>query len=114
MKKIFCLLLAVCLLILPGCSKTPAESSSAPDPVSSSEPAPSSAPVSTGEIINVEKNSYVNVRSAPGMESEVIGKALLGEKYTIDAEGSTGDWKKIDYKGKTGFVYKDYIILTED
>lgn len=118
MKKVVLFVLVLVLLFCSACGKKAPEESE-PDPSStvSSETAPeppAPAPVEIfGKIINVEKNSYANVRSGPGTEKEVIGKAFPDESYKMDLDGSTEDWKKIDYNGRDGYVFKDYIQQTE-
>jgi len=53
----------------------------------------------------------LNVRSETSTESTRIGKVLEGEK--LDITGRFGGWYSIDYKGKTGFVFADYVDLGE-
>jgi len=54
----------------------------------------------------VNSNS-VNIRVSPSSDSEVIGKAAVGELLSVT--GSTGDWYKIDYKGSVAYVQKDFL-----
>lgn len=49
---------------------------------------------------------YLRVRSGPGTSYSQIGQAPVGSKYTYLSE--QGDWYKIDFNGKEGWVSKDY------
>lgn len=50
---------------------------------------------------------YLKVRSGPGKNYSVIGKATVGSKYTYLEEQS--GWYKISFQGKTGWVSADYV-----
>ena len=66
----------------------------------------------TGKIVNC--NYYVNVRSGPGTSYAKIGTAPKGATYTVT--GKTGSWYKVDYNGRTAYIYAYYvkIISNED
>ena len=49
---------------------------------------------------------YLRVRSGPGTSYSEIGRATVGNKYTY--LGEQGDWYKIDFQGKEGWVSSDY------
>jgi hypothetical protein len=49
---------------------------------------------------------YLKVRSGPGTSYSQIGQAPVGNKYTY--LGEQGDWYKISFGGKEGWVSKDY------
>ena len=49
---------------------------------------------------------YLRVRSGPGTSYSQIGQAPTGSKYTY--LGEQGDWFKISFEGKEGWVSKDY------
>lgn len=134
MKRILCLLLAASFVLLTGCfggHEKEGISSENSEPTSS-EPMeePSSAPseespgsilvslppmpnvrISVGSIVNVVEGSYVNVRSVPDQGSEAIGRAVSGEKYLVDPEGSSSDWVKVTYQGQSGFIFHEYISV---
>lgn len=46
----------------------------------------------------------LNVRSAPSESSAILGALKNGT--VIEVTGSTGDWLKINYNGKTGYVHE--------
>ncbi len=49
---------------------------------------------------------YLRVRSGPGKSYSEIGRAEVGSKFTY--LGEQGDWFKINFNGKEGWVSKDY------
>lgn len=63
----------------------------------------------TAEIIGtITATTNVNVRSEADQESEKIGSAQAGTSYKLLEE--QGEWYKIDYNGKTGFVKAEFFI----
>ena len=60
-----------------------------------------------GKTGTIKCNTHVNVRAKATKDSKLLGTAKNGEKFTV--KGQSGNWIKIDYKGKTGYVYKKYI-----
>ena len=58
-----------------------------------------------GEIIVDEINKWCNVRSGPGMEYTIIGKAKKNDNYSV--YGVVEDWYQIDYNGSVGYLYGD-------
>lgn len=66
----------------------------------------------TGEqtevIGTITATTNVNVRSEAKQDSEKIGSAQAGTSYNLLED--QGEWYKIDYNGKTGFVKAEYFI----
>ncbi len=58
--------------------------------------------------VDVNPAYGLNVRGSAW--GDKIGK--LGDKDKISITGEEGDWYKIDYNGKTGYVYKAYIKIS--
>jgi len=63
--------------------------------------------------------SKVNIRSTPSLNSEVIFQLNTGDKCDIiekgkqeTIKGSTNFWYKINYSGKNGWVFGDFISLS--
>lgn len=48
---------------------------------------------------------WLRVRSGPGKSHSEIGKATVGKKY--EYLGKSGDWFKIDFNGKEGWVFSN-------
>lgn len=67
---------------------------------------------STGEqteiIGRITATTNVNVRSEASQESQKIGSAQAGTSYNLLED--QGEWYKIDYNGKTGFVKAEFFI----
>ena len=62
-----------------------------------------------GKTGTIKCNTHVNIRAKATKSSKLLGTAKNGEKFTVT--GKSGNWIKIDYKGKTGYVYKKYIKI---
>ncbi|MGL5820854.1 MAG: SH3 domain-containing protein [Sarcina sp.] len=58
-----------------------------------------------GQVTNV--TSSLRVRSSASTNSSVVGYLYPNEKINI--KGESGSWYKVDYKGKVGYVHKDYL-----
>lgn len=61
----------------------------------------------SGMIVNCV--SGVNVRSGPGTKYAKIGTAPKGAVYPVS--GKSGSYYAIDYGGKAGYVYADYLSV---
>jgi hypothetical protein len=62
-------------------------------------------PPIVGKIIVDEINKWCNVRSGPGMEYTIIGRAKKNDTYNV--YGVVEDWYQIDYNGSVGYLYGD-------
>lgn len=49
----------------------------------------------------------VNVRKGPGTRYEKIGRLRKGDR--VGFLGAEGNWTKVEYKGKPGYVYSKYL-----
>jgi len=58
-----------------------------------------------GKIVVDEINKWCNVRSGPGMEYTIIGRAKRSDTYSLF--GVAEDWYQIDYNGSVGFIFGD-------
>ena len=57
--------------------------------------------------------SPVNVRSGPGAKHGQIG-ALVQDETVKVLDSSDQYWWKVEYKGREGYVYAPYLIMTEE
>ena len=64
----------------------------------------------TGTAATVKCNSSVNFRSASNTSSTVLGELKNGTAVTV--VGTEGDWSKVTYAGKTGYIRSDYLAMT--
>lgn len=62
-------------------------------------------------MVDVGSNTYLNLRTGPGMEHTVIGHLLRGTE--VEVIGEDGDWYQVVIPEATGYVYKDYLDVTE-
>lgn len=60
-------------------------------------------------VVNVE--SSLRVRAEASTSSEILGYLYNGE--TVNVTGESGNWYKIDFKGKIAYVSKEYIAKGE-
>ena len=66
--------------------------------------------VSIGTV-NVGSDTYLNLRTGPGMENQVIGHLLRGTE--LEVVGEDGDWYQVVLPETSGYVHKDYLTVTE-
>lgn len=66
--------------------------------------------VTTG-MVNVSGDSYLNLRSGSGMDYDVIGHLFAGDE--VEIVGEDGDWYEVVVSEHTGYVYKDYVDVSE-
>lgn len=100
-KKIISLLIGASVLI--GAASTPVLANA--QPINKIKISSQKQALKTQGIVNV--SSYLNVRSGASTHSKVLGSLHRNDK--VDILGETGSWYKINFKGKTGYVSKDYV-----
>lgn len=64
--------------------------------------------VKTGKVVNC--TTSVNVRSGPGTGYRVVGAAPKDALYSV--LGMSGSWYKIDFSGKTAYIFKTYLSIS--
>ena len=76
---------------------------------------PSTPSTSTENIYSTAKSGKsterVNMRKSPSTSASVL--TVLSKNQTVSVLGESGDWYKVSYSGKTGYVSRSYITLTE-
>ena len=55
----------------------------------------------------------INVRSGPGTNYAVIGRATPGEYFAVSGINLEEDWWQIDYDGQTGWVFAQFVTATD-
>jgi uncharacterized protein YraI len=84
----------------------------APPPVeNTSPPAAPADPEIEGPSLRV--NGLINVRSGPGTDYEVIGRATPGIYFAVSGKNSDGEWWQVDYNGEAGWVYWQFVTATD-
>ncbi len=61
--------------------------------------------------VNVSRESYLNLRAGSGLDKDIIGHLLTGDELEI--VGEDGDWYQVAVKEHTGYVWKDYVDVTD-
>ena len=73
------------------------------------------APVETSvydSIAMSQVDNYVNVRSLPSTDGEIVGKIYNNCAATI--LGTEGDWYKIESGNVTGYIKSEYFVIGEE
>ncbi|MCD7920574.1 MAG: DUF4366 domain-containing protein [Clostridiales bacterium] len=65
--------------------------------------------IGTGTVVNV--NSWLNLRSGAGTDYSILGKLLNGTE--VEVIGQDGNWYEIVVPEMTGYVYGDYLDVSE-
>lgn len=86
-----------------------------PEPIQTVVPTSTPEAVSTiGYVSTREDEGKVNMRKEPNTSSEILGE--LHNRETLYILGKEGEYYKIEYRGETAYVHKDYVVehLPED
>ena len=121
MKRIFALVLALCMLLALLCAcgkkenknKTSSDNPSSSSTMSSSVTASSTPvvtpePVKTAKAAKVSADGGLNIRSEPSTDAEILGVAEDGSLLPLLKEKATDGWYEVEYEGKTGYIYAEY------
>ena len=91
-----------------GDADTPADTGTDTDTDTDTEP--ETETVTTGTV-NVRSDTYLNLRTGPGMENQIIGHLLRGTE--LEVVGEDGDWYQVILPETAGYVHKDYLTVAE-
>ena len=61
--------------------------------------------------VDVRSDTYLHLRTGPGMEHTIIGHLLRGTE--VEVIGESGDWYQVVIPEATGYVHKAYLDVTE-
>lgn len=122
MKKLIVVIAVICLL-LSGCgtnedtdNKTadPADTSAAPSTSAEVSPQPTPEPVyiNIGTVHDV--SNYLNIRSGPGTEFDILGTAKQGDRFTVLVEFYSANWHQVEYEGGIAYIHADYLSVTKE
>ncbi len=108
--------------VTPAPSATPApEATPEPSaaPTSEATPVPSESPVpettaneSHSVTTGILTGDGVRFRAAGNLQADVYGYLYCGDKVTVLA--SEGDWYKVEYDGRIGYLYGQYVRIIEN
>lgn len=73
------------------------------------EAQPTPAEGKVAKIVNCK--TQVNVREEASSKSKLLGTAKKGTTYKV--LGTSGNWVKIEFDSKEGYIYKSYARITE-
>ena len=94
-----------------GNTETPNEQETTTEEQQPVAEAEAPAPVQTETPLNkaayISSSAAANLRSGPSTDTQSIGKLARHTKITVVAEN--GDWYKVSYNGKVGYVYKQLV-----
>ena len=103
MRKTIGLILAAVMLT----SALPAAILSAEADTDTTQTVTAEASEEKGTIVNCR--TQVNVREKATSKSKLLGTAKKGETFTV--RGRSGNWIKIDFNGKEGYICKTYLKI---
>lgn len=63
----------------------------------------------TGKVST--ESTMVNMRASADLSGKILAKIPKNAKLTV--LNISGDWYKVDYNGKTGYIFQDYLTVTE-
>lgn len=87
----------------PAADETEGEDGSAED--NEEEP----VEIVTVGTVNVRSDTYLHLRTGPGMENQIIGHLLRGTE--VEVVGESGDWYQVVIPEAAGYVHKDYLTV---
>ena len=61
--------------------------------------------------VDVRSDTFLHLRTGPGMEHTIIGHLLRGTE--VEVIGEDGDWYQVVIPEATGYVHKAYLDVTE-
>lgn len=61
--------------------------------------------------VNVRSDTYLHLRTGPGMDQQIIGHLLRGAE--VEVVGENGDWYEVEIPEMTGYVHKNYLDIAE-
>lgn len=63
-------------------------------------------------VTKVKATDVVNIRSSDSETADKLGKAAVGDEFTLLEERANG-WSMIDYNGKNAFIKSEYLEASE-
>ncbi len=63
-------------------------------------------------VTKVKATDVVNIRSSDSETADKLGKAAVGDEFTLLEERANG-WSMVDYEGKNAFIKSEYLEASE-
>ena len=88
-------------------------------PTPSPAPAPAPAPVERPEVVDYSRceqalirgvKEWCNIRQRADINSDVIGRAMLGQRISLICWNEDETWCYVDCGGKQGWIAKQFIL----
>lgn len=89
----------------------PADATVPPLEFEGAETTPS--PEASGQVVTATPFT-VNIRSAPTVESERLGRLPAGQSAEVIGRNADNTWWQITYNGVTGWVSAEFAIISDD
>ena len=64
-------------------------------------------------VVGVAHNDVLNMRSGPGTSYEVVGQILPG-RCGVRVRESRGGWRRVTWRGRTGWVNRRFLGANEE
>jgi uncharacterized protein YraI len=93
--------------VVPAMAQTPA-------PTSTPQPQPTPAPLTASTSLFATSNFLANVRSGPGTQYTILGKAHEGDALDITGKLADGSWLRVNFNGQEGWVLASLFNPTGD
>ncbi len=85
-----------------------------PEPSTTPMPTPTLPPMTASTSLFITSNYLVNVRSGPGTEYTILGKARIGDAFDVTGQLADGSWLRINFSGQEGWVLASLFDPTGD
>lgn len=77
------------------------------------EPVGEEIPDNTTVTMTAKATDVVNIRVSDSEQAEKIGKAQIGEEFTVLEQKGNG-WSRISYEGSEAYIKSDYLEITSE
>ncbi len=116
MKRLLVFILLISIFVTGCGSKKPKESIPPSEPPVSATPSeePSAEPVyvRVGTVHDVD--TYLNIRSGPGTDFDILGSAKQGEKLLILTEFYSANWHQVEFQGGIAYIHANYLSIADE
>ncbi|MCR4963419.1 MAG: SH3 domain-containing protein [Firmicutes bacterium] len=58
-------------------------------------------------------NDYVNVRSQPSDQAELLGTGILGADFVVRKQNYRPGWHQVDWQGSPAYIHADYLQVEQ-
>lgn len=94
-------------------AEQPEQEEASPDEEPQPEPIGEEISDNTTVTMTAKATDVVNIRVSDSEQAEKIGKAQIGEEFTVLEQKGNG-WSKISYEGSEAYIKSDYLEITSE